>query len=326
MQTISTLVVTDGAAGNERQALALAAALGELPRVQRIRLAPPWSWFAPHLTPGAWHALPAAFRAEIEARPPDLVIGCGRAAALATALVRRRAGAYAVQILDPRAPLHRWDLVVAPAHDALAGDNVVTTIGALNLITPARLAAAALEHPEFGQLPRPRTAVLVGGSTSAVRIDAGYAAELLQHLARWRALEGGSFLVTTSRRTPPGVAETLRATAEEHDRVYSGARDGANPYLGFLAHADRIVVTPDSVNLVSEACATGKPVYCLLREPIRGKLAAFHHALRDSGRVRPLEPQPTAWTPVPLRETEAVAAEVRRRYDAARATRSRRPA
>ena len=314
MEPISTRVLTDGAAGNERQAVALAGAMGLEPRIDRIALRAPWSWLAPHLRLGAWHALPAPLRQAIDGDPPRIVIGCGRAAALATAVLRARTGAFAIQVLDPRAALDAWDLVIAPAHDGLAGENVITTIGALNAVTPARLAAAALEHAELSELPAPRTAVLVGGSTAAVAIDAAYIAGLLHALARWREREGGSFLVTTSQRTPSGVAETLRATAGPHDRVYSGGGDGSNPYLGFLAHADRIVVTPDSVNLVSEACATGKPVYCLVREPVRGKLAAFHRALRDSGRVRALEPEPGEWTPVPLRETEAVAAEALRRY------------
>lgn len=318
MEPISTLVVTDGAAGNERQAMALAAAMGQRPRVHRVALRPPWSWLAPHLKLGGWLALPPALRDSTRVEPPQLVIGCGRSGALASALIRARHGSYAVQILDPRAALDAWDLVVAPAHDALAGDNVVTTIGSLNTITPARLAAAAIEHAELAELPRPRTAVLVGGTTNAVRVDAGYAADLLQRLSRWRARDGGSFLVTTSRRTSPGVAETLRATATESDRIFSGEHEHGNPYLGFLAHADRIVVTPDSVNLMSEACATGKPVYCLVREPVRGKLAAFHRALLDSGRLRPLEFDAPDWTPVPLRETEAVAAEVLRRFGARR--------
>lgn len=319
MAPISTLVLTDGAAGNERQALALATAMGVTPRVVRIRLPRPWSWFAPHLKLGAWRALPRALHQELAAGRPDIVIGCGRAAALATALVRAETGAFAVQILDPRAPPDAWDLVIAPAHDALAGDNVLTTIGSLNAITPARLAAAALEHPQLAALPGPRTAVLVGGPTGAARIDAAYVADLLQHLARWRAREGGSFLATTSRRTPPAVAETLRASAGPDDRVYSGAHDGPNPYLAFLAHAQRIVVTPDSVNLVSEACATGRPVYCLVREPVRGKLAAFHRALLDTNRIRPLEAEPVPYEPVPLRETQAVADEVLRRFRARRA-------
>src|SRR5687767_12228294 len=119
MEPISTRILTDGAAGNERQAVALGGAMGLEPKIDRIALRAPWSWLAPHLRVGAWHALPASVRRAIAADPPRIVIGCGRAAALATAIIRARTGAFAIQILDPRAALDAWDLVVAPAHDGL---------------------------------------------------------------------------------------------------------------------------------------------------------------------------------------------------------------
>ena len=99
-------------------------------------------------------------------------------------------------------------------------------------------------------------------------------------------------------------------------RLWTGERDGANPYLAFLAHAQRIVVTPDSVNLASEACATGKPVYVHMHDPVRGKLARFHDELVAREHARPLARFDPAWAGVPLRETQGVADEVWRRIRA----------
>jgi hypothetical protein len=311
-------ILTDGRAGNERQAQALAAAMGLRAREFVLDLPPPWSWFAPHLARGAWGALPQALRAAFDAEPPQIAIGCGRAAALATALLRER-GVYAIQILDPRSDPRRWDLIVVPAHDALRGDNVLSTIGALNTIDSARLVAAALQHAEIAQLPAPRTTVLIGGSNRAQKLDRAYLDGLLERLRAWHEAQGGSFLVTTSRRTPPELLPPLRAfCAAVPSRLWTGSADGPNPYLGFLAHASRIVVTPDSVNLLSEACATGKPVFTHTPRVVGGKLARFHQELIQAGRLRPLQHVPELWTPQPLRETEAVAAEVWRRYQAAR--------
>jgi hypothetical protein len=318
-----TWIVTDGAAGNERQAEALAAAMGLAPWRFRVRLAAPWSWFAPRLTLGAARALPPALRVAAASEPPELVIGCGRRAALALGWLRRRVHAYTVQILDPRVDPRRFDLVITPAHDALRADNVLTTIGALNAITPARLAAAAIEHAALATLPAPRNVVLIGGSTRAQRIDARYVDGLLERLGGWHALEGGSFLVSTSRRTPAALARRLReAFARWPGRIWTGADDGRNPYLGFLAHAQRIVVTPDSVNLLSEACATGRPVYTYAPRPIRGKLAEFHRELAAGGRLRALGREPDPYRPEPLHETEAVAEEVWRRFRGWRSARS----
>src|SRR6185312_11176967 len=96
---------------------------------------------------------------------------------------------------------------------------------------------------------------------------------------------------------------------------WGGAADGPNPYAGYLACADRVVVTPDSVNMLSEACAAGVPVLTSLPAGARGRIAAFHALLRSAGRVHDLRDGATSTFPQlpPLRETAAVAAEVWRR-------------
>ena len=308
-------LVTDAAAGNQRQAAALARAMGLEAEAWTVQLRAPWSWWAPRFERHAAGGLPPAFVRAAREAPPELAIGCGRAGALATAWLRATSGCYAVQILDPRANRGAWDLVVTPAHDALRGPDTINSIGALNAITPARLAAAALEHATLARLPVPRTAVLVGGSTRAARLDARWLASLRDILGAWQVRDGGSFLVSASRRTPaPLVARLREAFATWPGTLWAPSDAGANPYLGFLGHAQRVVVSPDSVNLLSEACATGRPVYVHAPRGVRGKLARFHRELLETGHIRPLRAALDAWSPEPLRETEAIGAEVLRRF------------
>ena len=87
---------------------------------------------------------------------------------------------------------------------------------------------------------------------------------------------------------------------------------GENPYPGFLAVADRLVVTPDSVNMLSEAVAVGVPVYTLTERPPTGKLAAFHQAMTARGLLHQLGQ--AAWPRPPLRETANIAARIRERW------------
>lgn len=309
-------VITDGAAGNERQAVALAEALGVATRVWRIAPQPPWSWLAPRGVAGARAALPAELRAQFIAPWPELAIGCGRTAGLFVRALRRWSGGrtFGVQILDPRIAPDAFDLVIAPRHDRLDGPNVITTLGALNPVDAAWLAEGAAAFPEFAALPSPRTAVLIGANHRAIGVDLDYCVPLVERLvAAQRA--GGSFLVSTSRRTPPALREWLRsAFARLPGRFWAGNDDGPNPYAGYLSHADRIVVTPDSVNMLSEACASGKPVYTWLPQPARGKLARFHRVLIDGRYLRLLGQESMLRPAAPLRETTAVAAEVRRRW------------
>ncbi|WP_300618255.1 mitochondrial fission ELM1 family protein [Dokdonella sp.] len=307
--------ISDGAAGNENQCLALARALGFEPRVLRVRLRQPWDAFAPRLTIAAASAIRDADGAPLAPPWPDLAIGCGRRAALVTRSLRGWSGGrcFTVQILDPRIDSRAFDLVIAPQHDGIAGANVVRSIGALNAVDAGWLAAGRARFADLSQLPAPRTAVLVGGSNRAQKLDAAYFDALLERLAARREADGGSFLVSLSRRTPAALAARLReAFARFPGRFWNG--DGENPYAGFLAWADAIVVTPDSVNMLSEACATGKPVYTFAPRPIGGKLAAFHAELAGSGHLRRLDdPRPKAAQPPSLAETSAIADLVRER-------------
>jgi len=307
--------ITDHAAGNQRQALALAERM-DLP-VRHLVLEPraPWSWFAPRLLPGSDRALPLAQRAAFAPPWPELAIGCGRSAALFTRLLRELSGGHChtVQILDPRIDPAHWDTVIAPRHDSLAGPNVLNPLGSLNPIDDDWLADGRESCPQFAELPQPRSGVLLGGPRRGIVIDAGYAGRLAERLrARWRR-EGGSLLVLASRRTPDAVMDTMRTTLDGIPGLrWSGPDDGRNPYPGVLGWADRLVVSPDSVNMLSEACAVGCSVETLIEAALPAKLERFHRALREAGLLQDVGAGPATRQP-PLRETAEIAALVRAR-------------
>jgi mitochondrial fission protein ELM1 len=281
----------------------------------RVSVRQPWDWLAPRLTAGARSAVRDAAGRELAPPWPDVAIGCGRRAALVTRALREWSGrrTFTVQILDPRIDTRAFDVVIAPLHDRVAGDNVIHSIGALNPVDARWLAEARARFAHLAALPSPRTAVLIGATNRAQRLDKRYFDALLDRLAAWREADGGSFLVSVSRRTPGTVARKLRAAFAAFPSVFfGGERDGENPYAGFLAWADRIVVTPDSVNMISEACATGKAVYTFAPEPIAGKLAEFHRELRGSGHLRMLGE--AAQKSSPLAETREIAGLVRARW------------
>jgi len=162
-------------------------------------------------------------------------------------------------------------------------------------------------------LPRPRVGVLIGGPRRGLALDgAAYLGRLIELLLARHAREGGSLLVLASRRTPPTLMAALRtALLGIPGLVWSGRDDGRNPYHGVLGWADRLVVTPDSVNMLSEACAVGCSVHTLVTAALPPKLERFHAALRLAGLLHDLDViAPERQTP--LRETAAIAQTLRR--------------
>lgn len=309
--------LSDGHAGNVRQATALAEALGH-PDAHAWSLRPraPWRWLAPRKSAGCTHAFGRDFATALHA-PPALAIGCGRQAALATRLLRER-GSKVAQILDPRLDPKHWDLVIAPEHDGLRGDNVITLLGSLHPVDDTWLAQAREDFSVLSPLPQPRTALLLGGPSKHIDLDATTFATRLAQLEAVLLREGGSLMLTTSRRTPVAWREQVRRRFADVPGVrWFGAPDASsdddNPYPGMLAWADRIVCTPDSVNMLSEACATHAPVFVIEPAHTRGRLRSFHDSLLALGRTRPLDDTLASFAVEPLRETARVAAEVRSR-------------
>jgi uncharacterized protein len=313
VDSLQICALSDGRAGNARQATALAEALAPGSSANLVlEPRPPWRWLAPRRAPGSRRAFGDEFSALLAA-PPSLAIGCGRQAALATRLLRER-GSRAVQILDPRLDPGCWDLVVAPMHDGLRDSNVLTTLGSLHPVDDAWLARARDRFAGFASLPRPRTAVLLGGSSAHARFDRMAFEVLACRLEAALARDGGSLLVTASRRTGAELRSALRHRyTETPGLTWIDEHDGENPYAGLLGWADRIVCSPDSVNMISEACATTAPVFVFEPERVRGRPRRFLDVLATRGRIRAVDARMAAFDVEPLRETERIADEVRAR-------------
>ncbi len=215
---------------------------------------------------------------------PDLVIAASRRAAPVAQWIRKQSGGRTklVHLLHVQAPLGRFDLIVTmPQYRLPERDNILHVTGVLNRHDPDAIrAAAAAWEPRLAHLPRPWTAVLAGGNSSAYLLDEKTAADLGARAAAQVKARGGSLLVTTSPRTPPEAGAALAGAAGDvPSYVYQWKKDDAanNPYKGFLALADDFVVTIDSASLLVEASATGRPV-AVFEWPRRGGAATAKKA------------------------------------------------
>jgi hypothetical protein len=303
-------VVTDGAAGAENQCIALAEALGCEPTIKRIQARAPWRWLPPELWPNPLAAL-SGEGDTLRAPWPDLVIGSSRKAAAPVAAIGRSSPrTFTAFVQDPRMPLDAFDAVVAPNHDGLVGEGVFSTVGGLSRVTPSRLETARQQfRTTVADLPGPRIAVLVGGRSHAYDLSATRARRLGQDVADMCARSGGGAMVTTSRRTPAAAAEELRSVLRGQPAlVWQPGRDPEpNPYFGFLAWADYILVTADSVSMLSEAASTGKPIQIVPMDGGRGKFERFHRELIHHGIAKPFDGTLDDWTYEPLAEARRVA-------------------
>ncbi|MDA0998387.1 MAG: ELM1/GtrOC1 family putative glycosyltransferase, partial [Proteobacteria bacterium] len=173
--------LADGKAGNRSQAFGVADALGQPYREICIDDGP--LGILPNILLGAsLTGIDASSRNMLTPPWPDLVIAAGRRTAPVARWIKHRAGGKTklCQIMDPGAGRSDFDLIAWPAHDRPANAaNVMAIKAAPHRITPARLAAARVEWAgAVDELPMPRIAVLVGGSTRRRRFTDAMAREL----------------------------------------------------------------------------------------------------------------------------------------------------
>jgi mitochondrial fission protein ELM1 len=310
-------VLAGAKAGDRAQMTALAAALDWPFEIRRLVFR---SWeLALHVAPRPTVlALDPVASDRLVPPWPDLVISAGRRNELPALWIREQSGSRAkvVHVGRPWSHPRRFDLVVSSRQYELAsGPNVLVNDLPLHALDVTALEAAREAwSSRLESRPAPRVAVLIGGSSGPLVLTVARArrlGELVDHFVRRHS---GSVLVSNSPRTPPGVLDAVLGALTEPAFVHRFAHGGENPYLALLACADAFVVTADSVSMVAEATATGRPVFVYDFMPeipwwldptawrwrpwvhrlslavgprrMRRNVHRLHSALVDAGRVR----------------------------------------
>lgn len=307
-------IISDGKAGHEAQCKGVAEALNAAYEMKHIaprglgRLLAPWgpaSGLRTALAPGGLLAGPL----------PRLILATGRQTIPYLRALRRRAGprTFTVVLMDPRTGRDTADLIWVPEHDRLRGPRVITTVTMPNVYSAAQLASLRREPlpAEIAALPPPRIAVLIGGPNGDYRFDDADIARLITQL-RMLATSGAGLMITASRRTPDAV-QTAIGDLATLSNVFVWGGSGTNPYPQFLARADHIVVTADSVAMVSEAAATGRPVHVFTPSGRSAKFDRFHGAMAKLGVTRPLVATGdglATWQYAPVHAADSIAATI----------------
>jgi mitochondrial fission protein ELM1 len=301
-------ILSEGLAGLNSQAIGLAEAAGLEHELHILRPAAPWKWMAAKF----WPRPLSVVAGSLAGPAPRLAIGCGGMAGPVLAALRRQS-TQVVQVQNPRMDIRRFDLVVANCHDELTGPNVVVTRTALHRVTPAVLEREAEAWRErLAAFRRPLVAVLLGGNNGRFRLDLEAGKRLASQLVEMAKRDRVGVVVTPSRRTDPAVTALVREAVTSVDG-WVWDMQGANPYFGMLALADMIVVTQDSISMISEAVATSAPVMIADLPGQWRRQALFLEALKKEDRIRPFEGRFSAWKVSALNDTAAAAAEMRHR-------------
>jgi uncharacterized protein len=317
----SCRVLSDGKAGDEAQCLGVTERLGLVAEIRQVRPRALFTWAMP------WGPIDPAEAPDKAGGPisppwPDIVIASGRRTAAYLRRIKQAAGhrTLTVFLKDPRTGTGSADVIWVPHHDKLRGPNVTVTLTSPHRISPERLAEASRQKPPWLAEDRANIGVILGGDSQHHRFTPQDIGRLVGDLTALTQVKA-NLVVTPSRRTPETLSSAVRDLCQATGGFFWDG-SGENPYLAILAHAGHLVVTADSVNMLGEAAATGKPVHLFTPSGGHTKISSFVSGLEQHGAVRPLSGALETWSYEPLDATPVIATAVAKAYAALRRQKS----
>ncbi len=313
---LKILILTDGKIGDLMQCRGVASALAESDNILESVVSPGWLTSLPL----PYMPLSAVDRqSALMSTNADMIIASGRRTVPYLRALKKRRGreCFAVFLKDPTMHHDVADMIWAPEHDQLSKPNSISTATSPHAFTAEKLAAAhqtaAARFADFGS---PNVGLILGGNTKSVSWSGGSRQRLMSALQLMPAKT--NVLVTSSRRTPQSLLNTVQQSLEPYNStLWAGEESGGeNPYLEMLAWCDRLIVTGDSHNMVSEALVSGCPVHVFRPDDLHKKMHAFLDALEAANLVQEIQQGFDKQVGTPINATPQICAEIMKRYAA----------
>jgi hypothetical protein len=305
-------VLTDGSQGMVSQVMGLAQQFSANILPIKTKLLFPWSKLQPGILPiFSWiflNNLNFSF-------PPDIIVSCGRKSVyLSIYLKKKFKNIITIHIQNPKINFQNFNFIIAPEHDHIKGNNVITSIGALHKFTKNTIE----EHmgSSFNIPKKKLISVLIGGNNNHYKFSVKEINKLsleIQNLKK--SYPEYSFLILSSRRTTREMKKILKHNLEKIAIIWN--ENEKNPYTFSLKNSDFFIITSDSTSMISECAFTGHPIF-IFHLPFKRqskRMEKFHEKFQQLNITKKLDYKNDLipWTYNSLNESKRIASIVKER-------------
>ena len=306
MEKLKALLLTQGMHGMISQVEGMAKALNTEYSHKIVRLNFPWNLIPPKFTPISKVVLKDKTYIN-EEEISDLIISCGRKSVIPSIILKKKnPKIFTIHIQDPKVSFKNFDAIVAPEHDNLKGENVITSKGAIHYITKAEIEKAKpylVEKTKNGKL----VSLILGGPNKYYSFSNEELTQIFGEIKSNFISQGYKAIVIPSMRTPIRIIDLAIKEFIPNGFVVNNVDKQA--YLSSFALANSIVVTCDSTSMISEAAISGKPIFVAHMKPKRNnyRFQRFFQLFRKMGIIRNLGEKVEKWTYNHFNEAERIA-------------------
>ncbi len=314
MRYFKALLLTEGAHGMVSQAEGLAKALKLNFNHCFVNLKRPWRYFPINLVPVS--------RSVIDGKIPDqienqVLISCGKNSVISSLFLKRNnKDLINIHIQNPKVNFSNFDLIVAPEHDQIKGNNVLSTFGALHYITKQEIDNSNNFFSKYNLSENDKIVSLILGGPNRYydfnEIDLGNIFLLIKN----NFLDKGFRLILVrSRRTPDNIIDFARKFFLNSAVIVDFV--SKEFYLSALKLSRIIIVTCDSTSMISECAITQKPIFVAKMKAKRknNRFKYFLNSFREKGIIRFLGENIDYWKYPVLDETNRIATIIKERLN-----------
>ena len=312
MAKLKALLLTEGYHGMISQVEGLAKALQAEFQHKIVRLNWPWNFIPPKLTPISEIILKDKHYIN-ENKSFDLVISCGRKSVIPSAIIKKKnTNIFTIHIQDPKVNYKNFDVIIAPEHDDLKGENVISSKGSIHYITQSEIEKAKNYLVNKFQNEN-IVSLILGGPTKYYSFSNEELTQVFRKIKSNFISQGHKVLVIPSMRTPKRIIDLAMKEFAKEGFVVNTVDKQA--YLSALALATNIVVTCDSTSMISEAAASGKPIFVAHMEPKKNnyRFEKFFQLFREMGITKVLGEKVDNWTYNRFNEADRIATLMRKK-------------
>jgi mitochondrial fission protein ELM1 len=305
MTKLKGILLTQGMHGMISQVEGLAKALDIDFTHHTVELNNFWKMVPPKITP-----ISQSVYKKIDHDNFDIIISCGRKSVIPSIHLKNSSNKkiFNIHIQDPKVDLKHFDFIVAPEHDAMKGQNVISTRGAIHYLTENEINENKDYLNSFIKKDERKIWTLImGGPTKYYDYSSKNINNIFKKINELSKIHNFQLVVIPSMRTPINITHYAKEYFGEDHTVIMDVDKKA--YLSALAIAQNIIVTCDSSSMISEAALTGKPIYIasILPKKKDKRFQRFRNLFRELNITRNLSEEIKDWNYQKLDETNRVA-------------------
>jgi len=305
MTKLKGILLTQGMHGMISQVEGLAKAMDIDFTHHTVELNHFWKMIPPKLTP-----ISQNIYKKINPDDFDVIISCGRKSVIPSIHLKNTANkkVFNIHIQDPKVDLNHFDFIVAPEHDGIEGQNVISTKGAIHYLTESEINENKDYLNSFIKKDKRKIwALIMGGPTKYYEYSSENIKGIFENLSNLNKENNFQLVVIPSMRTPKNIIQYAKEYFNENHTVIENVDKKA--YLSALAISEKIVITCDSSSMISEAALTGKPIYVANISPKKNdkRFQKFRKLFKELNIIRDLGEEVKIWNYQKLDETNRVA-------------------